>query len=107
MTPHQKKNVRNWIKALRSGDYQQAHGNLWHGGAYAGYCCLGVFSHTLRGKMPSKNRCFLSPDERHESGLSCEQTLKLVDFNDEDERSFKWIATWLERHHLKEKVAGG
>lgn len=28
-----------WLKALRSGEYQQARGRLW---GYKGFCCLGV-----------------------------------------------------------------
>jgi hypothetical protein len=38
-----KENIRKWVDALRSGDYQQAQGALRHDGAdQDGYCCLGV-----------------------------------------------------------------
>lgn len=38
MNPEIKK---RWVDALRSGEYQQTHGNLWDSD---GFCCLGVLS---------------------------------------------------------------
>lgn len=44
MTNQQKKNVRKWIEALRSGEYQQVRGTLFGktDDGCKGYCCLGV-----------------------------------------------------------------
>lgn len=38
-TPHKLKELKKWIKALRSGKYSQGIGSLQ---TYRGYCCLGV-----------------------------------------------------------------
>lgn len=35
-------NVKAWVAALRSGDYEQGTGQLYDG---LGYCCLGVGCH--------------------------------------------------------------
>lgn len=39
-TEKQKENIRTWIKALRSGEYEQGKGRLR--GAGSRFCCLGV-----------------------------------------------------------------
>lgn len=39
MTKEQEKNVRAWVKALRSGEYKQGQGQLRK---YNSFCCLGV-----------------------------------------------------------------
>lgn len=43
MTNSQKNNIKQWIKALRSGNYKQGNGYLKHGKDNDIYhCCLGV-----------------------------------------------------------------
>lgn len=37
-----KKPAEKWLKALRSGKYNQGEGTLYQNGEY---CCLGVFAH--------------------------------------------------------------
>ncbi len=39
LTEENKERLRNWIKALKSGNYSQAQSNLR---TYRGYCCMGV-----------------------------------------------------------------
>ncbi len=39
-----------WIKALRSGEYDQCKGTLRDEGGR--YCCLGVLYHVVRGTEP-------------------------------------------------------
>lgn len=43
--------IEKWIKALRSGEYKQAQGNLCEydvrTGERLGYCCLGVLTHLV------------------------------------------------------------
>lgn len=40
MTTPNKENIRKWVDALRSGEYQQIQG--WLGKPGKGFCCLGV-----------------------------------------------------------------
>lgn len=47
MTSEQEENVKIWVKALRSGEYEQAQGALWDG--QNGYCCLGVVGKAILG----------------------------------------------------------
>lgn len=44
-TPEQKRNIRKWVRALRSGNYKQGQGTLckYDRGEFR-YCCLGVVS---------------------------------------------------------------
>lgn len=45
------KTKAKWLKALRSGDYQQAQNTLFDG---KGYCCLGVLQQVCDGKVESR-----------------------------------------------------
>lgn len=40
-----------WVKALRSGEYRQTHGLLYHNG---GYCCIGVLGKALGVQLENK-----------------------------------------------------
>lgn len=42
MTPEQKELFKNWIAALRSGEYMQSRNGLLFDGSGCGFCCLGV-----------------------------------------------------------------
>lgn len=85
-----------WIKALRSGKYAQTDGQLCNtrqDGSQS-FCCLGV----LREIEPTAVR------QRHGMELLEEETCgmhqsvqeKLARYND-DGKSFKWIAAYIER----------
>lgn len=48
-TPQQVRNIKRWVKALRSGAYKQANGALcqWSPDGTEAYCCLGVAANEL------------------------------------------------------------
>lgn len=46
MTSEQK---AKWLAALRSGEYNQTWGELYSSAMPAGYCCLGLFAHSVLG----------------------------------------------------------
>lgn len=48
-TPEQIRNIKRWLKALRSGKYKQGKGALcrWIPGGAEEFCCLGVAAHVL------------------------------------------------------------
>lgn len=50
---NKRENIRKWVKALRSGKYQQIRGRLYDG---TGYCCLGVACDVL-GLKPKMGTC--------------------------------------------------
>lgn len=93
-----------WVDALRSGKYKQGNGALYDSNR-GEYCCLGVGAHIcgasdseldygdfiMQSKKPNEY-----PDELvwgHPSYL----WERLSEYND-DEKSFKWIASYIERY---------
>jgi hypothetical protein len=98
-----KKSVKaKWVKALRSGEYQQGTGAL-HGEDYASgtdvFCCLGVAC-DIGITRPCENG-----DEFADYAFLPEETQqKLAGYNDgspskkKPRRSFKWIAAYIERY---------
>lgn len=90
-----------WLKALRSGEYQQGKEKLSRHGEF---CCLGVLRDV---KDPEDKRCskaegdqfnsFLSSTQLAEVGLTREQQEKLADMNDQG-KSFLQIAFYIEKH---------
>lgn len=61
LTEEQKENRREWVEALRSGDYKQGQGNLFASkDDREEYCCLGVACSILGYKKQDiVNRSFL------------------------------------------------
>ena len=109
MTPEQQTNLRQWITALRSGEYKQGRKWLKRGGRY---CCLGVAA-TLDPKVKVEGERFFfteqSRQEREEVnpkwfrdrfGLVVDFTKddrdKLIEMNDNEGKSFLEIADHLE-----------
>ena len=102
-----KKLKRKWVKALRSGQYDQATGKLCVNGT--AFCCLGVLCdiqgaywdedefRTWRPILPSGRVAekAVLPPRAYSAGLTAEQTDVLIEMNDEGE-SFKKIADWIE-----------
>lgn len=102
-----------WVKALRSGKYNQCTGKLWGGGAgkESAYCCLGVARAKKLCKGSKKGdisgvklvsdgdpigyreQCFVS-----EQFLPLVVQEKLAHFNDTSKWSFKKIANWIEKN---------
>lgn len=56
---------KKWVRALRSGKYKKAQGNLrveGSSGGIKGYCCLGVLSDLY---VKEKSKTFESLNENH------------------------------------------
>lgn len=102
-----KKFKKDWIKALRSGDYSQGNGKLVD--SENNYCCLGVAcrvagynnGHIKRSSVEEINKnAYISNEFKKipkilKGGNSL--TKKLADMNDSG-RSFKYIASYIERY---------
>lgn len=72
---------RKWIKALRSGEYEQGKDYLFAGGAY---CCLGVLGSVMGASNVSMNHIGLLVDvENLEPSLPCGIQDELANLNDE------------------------
>jgi hypothetical protein len=52
--------AERWVKALRSGDYEQAFSKLTDG---VGYCCLGVLCHLYDPKLFKEDGTYMERDK--------------------------------------------
>lgn len=103
---------REWVAALRSGEYKQGRNRLCHRGRM---CCLGVlYDACVDGEwvntqdgwaVPQDGDCFcyevlsLPPIVADVVGLTIESQIRLADMNDGrrgPRRSFAEIADWIE-----------
>lgn len=113
MTPN-KANIRKWVRALRSGKFKQATGQLRkkrHDGTYS-YCCLGVAEvlrgadeHTLAtGMALTSAGCAWLGISDHDPDIVTHAGVKrqASSMNDEGSR-FPAIANAIERTYLKPK----
>lgn len=106
--------IRKWIKALRSGEYEQTIHTLRRHGAYesAGqesFCCLGVLCNIHAQMHPDyaatqKDYRFydtengtLGPNVKDWSGVDSDFCEILIDLNDSEKKTFKQIAGFLSR----------
>ena len=108
-----KKERSAWLKALRSGKYSQCEGELNKKGTNS-FCCLGVYGKVVgiedfegqglpmslsdekRKKYP---KCLLgSYDNKSFNRLSFAG--KLAEMNDEHKKSFKQIATYIQKNTI-------
>ena len=117
-----------WVAALRSGKYKQGVGSLKRKSdtGEEQFCCLGVLCDIFpkgRGNwddfynynfdIPKSINSFNWQGERRTNtsvsgtlddtileyvGLTDNQAQKLMTFNDDDKRSFNWIASYVERY---------
>jgi len=91
-----------WIKALRSGLYDQDAGYLK---TDYGYCCLGVLCHI--NKIPIKTESTLcglddplsysNTNLKNFMGIDDDQFNHLIDMNDSEGRPFEEIADYIEQ----------
>lgn len=112
-----KKIKKRWVAALRSGKYKQGRGHLRKGKdrRSATYCCLGVLCDIATDKpwrkrnrdpedllwrnLGNRGNCYtLSDSFKDKAGLSTVEVGKLIDMNDDGERSFKEIADHIEKN---------
>ena len=100
-----------WIKALRSGDYEQGRNFLRT--AADGYCCLGVLCDQLNGQWELDNakNCYAffsshgdDPEElylpynlQEAIGVPIDDEMSLAGMND-DSVPFNEIADWIEEN---------
>lgn len=82
-----------WVKALRSGKYEQARYKLRIGKAL---CCIGVCHKVATGKMPRLERG--TYPIAMALGIDDSQFTMLVDMNDYAEKSFPEIADYIEKN---------
>lgn len=109
------KNVAKiWVKALRSGDFEQTTGSLCRRtnkeGEYS-HCCLGVLCEVLIDKIPlvrTKDLAYRFKNKKSSGtidsklqsfiGLSDDLHSTLISMNDTHNKSFKQIARYIETH---------
>jgi hypothetical protein len=117
-----KKLKTKWVKALRSGDYNQGYHALCNARKDGDYfCCLGVLCDIAGGEVsPTKgnsndmrywyggtgydnsNCHFLPKALRIDSGISSQEQNDLANLND-DGRSFTVIADWIVKYIPEDK----
>ena len=113
MNPEIKK---QWVAALRSGEYRQGQGSLCAEGFDGfGYCCLGVLVDTvfdgdwvLDKSLGLKQYVLdmghgiydgtLPPELQQAYELSYDEQERLIRMNDIQERSFNEIADYIEKN---------
>lgn len=102
---------KKWIKALRSGEFEQGGGML-HNTYNNTYCCIGVACRVIHPRKDFKGAGLLSMYDTKSFKiptilkgdnitLSDEYNLvidKLVEMNDEKKRSFNQIANWIDKN---------
>jgi len=101
-----KKLKTKWVKALRSGKYEQ--GSFALKAEDNSFCCLGVLCDVygcewtgayvkLKGTK-EKQRSYFNDEGLKKVGLTNDQQCKLMHFNDQKRWSFKKIASYIERY---------
>lgn len=98
------RNIRRWIKALRSGEYTQGWGALLTDNGT--FCCLGV-AVACGATEEYLNFITLAADARSRLGLSFADQRWLIEMNDTEYTSFVQIADWLEQNHLPKFTTRG
>lgn len=87
---------KKWVKALRSGRYQQITEQLSDG---FGYCCLGVLCKIEKVDRERIEKGAILPDElKYRAEISSIEQDYLVDMNDNKLASFPQIADWIEEN---------
>lgn len=96
-----KKQKQQWVKALTSGKFLQGMGYLRHhlDDGETSYCCLGVLDELTEGKYRDDDitETSNSSSPLKEDFLSRQWQKKLSGFNDTG-KSFKWIASYINRY---------
>lgn len=101
--------IRKWVNALRSGKYKQGKAVLkfTHSTGSKSFCCLGVLEDLCirKGLRPSRSRTFLhGTGWTGKLGLNRKVQGELTEMNDIDGKSFKQIATFIEKHTKNGKL---
>lgn len=99
--------LNRWIKALKSGDFKQAHNELTN--RNEGFCCMGVLCEIEGLPKKSSNYKFPCKDECNKVwhhfvppagwlGLTGEQINKLAKLNDHWDWTLPQIARWIQKN---------
>lgn len=83
-----------WVKALRSGKYKQARGTLC--GSDGAVCCIAVGA--LVADKSFKPIIGATGTAAAVIGLTPQEREKLVKLNDIDRKTFRVIATYIEKN---------
>ena len=86
-----KKLKAKWVKALRSGKFEQGQKALRIGNTY---CCLGVLCEVAEFKSTHSG---IMLNEHGHAFLDADTQERLAMFNDNG-RSFQWIASYIQRY---------
>ncbi len=96
---------KDWIEALRSGEYEQGHtqlANLDKKGEIENHCCLGVLcvvqGFDLIDHGPGPRYSNAVPELEYSAGLTDKQMTSLYDLNDNQGYSFEGIADYIEEN---------
>lgn len=101
-----KKIAKLWVKALRSGDYEQGRHQLRN--EHSQFCCLGVLCNLHAQAHPDLARLQLSPfmymgtsinlpiSVRQWAGLAVGREHEFAEMNDTHKWTFKEIAKYIE-----------
>ncbi len=99
---------RQWVAALRSGDYEQTDGFLYSEGE--GFCCMGVLCHARGHSLSALDKVgmpegvgsdmtgFFDKIARTDSSQKTTLGDMFADFNDSEGYSFAQIATFIEEN---------
>lgn len=97
---------KKWVEALRSGEYKQTRGKLFNG--KNSFCCLGVAANIgIHGDWEKDERgnwCIngqdmnLDPVFMEKIGLNIEEEDELIRLNDNERKTFKTIAKYIEEN---------
>lgn len=94
MNPHYKS---LWVAALRSGKYQQCSG--YYMGQDGCYCVLGVLAKVIAQDKHRRGYYHMLRDRlRIVADLDPDVQTKLIQYNDHEGRSFRWLASYIERY---------
>ena len=103
-----KRNIRKWVKALRSGKFRQGQGVLVgkDDNRHTTYCCLGVAC-VVAGEKPKDLKEFIRLTKHTMAwlGLSLPnpkigESTYAIDANDRKGLSFRQIADLIEKRYL-------
>jgi len=97
------KNIKRWLKALRSGEYRQAKAELYNEETNA-FCCLGVAVNEYAREHDLHFNDVAFFYESHlpikvERWLGIDTTLedRVIDINDKQDYTFNQIADYIEQ----------
>lgn len=90
----------DWVKALRSDEFEQTRGELANE-SHSAFCCIGVgYKVCIGGNIDALGSYTLdrTADAARILGLSNRQQLTLVQMNDVSRNSFPEIADYIEQN---------